>query len=24
VRAFYADYFDAEQHAPFYRQSSRQ
>ena len=23
VRAFYADYFDAEQHAPFYRQSSR-
>jgi cytosine/adenosine deaminase-related metal-dependent hydrolase len=24
VRAFYANYFDPEQHAPFYRQSSRQ
>src|ERR1700737_2634589 len=24
VRAFYAIYFDPEQHAPFYRQSSRQ
>ena len=23
VRAFYANYFDPEQHAPFYRQSSR-
>jgi 5-methylthioadenosine/S-adenosylhomocysteine deaminase len=24
VKAFYANYFDPEQHAPFYRQSSRQ
>jgi cytosine/adenosine deaminase-related metal-dependent hydrolase len=24
VRAFYANYFDPDQHAPFYRQSSRQ
>ena len=24
VRAFYTNYFDPEQHAPFYRQSSRQ
>jgi 5-methylthioadenosine/S-adenosylhomocysteine deaminase len=24
VREFYANYFDPEQHAPFYRQSSRQ
>ena len=24
VQAFYANYFDPEQHAPFYRQSSRQ
>jgi hypothetical protein len=24
VRAFYANYLDPEQHAPFYRQSSRQ
>lgn len=24
VRAFYANYFDPEQHVPFYRQSSRQ
>jgi hypothetical protein len=24
VRAFYANYFDPEQHAPFYRRSSRQ
>ena len=24
VRAFYANYFEPEQHAPFYRQSSRQ
>jgi hypothetical protein len=24
VRAFYVNYFDPEQHAPFYRQSSRQ
>ena len=24
VRAFYANYFDPERHAPFYRQSSRQ
>ena len=23
VRAFYANYFDSEQHVPFYRQSSR-
>ena len=24
VRAFYANYFDPDQHAPFYRQSARQ
>jgi 5-methylthioadenosine/S-adenosylhomocysteine deaminase len=24
VRAFYANYFDPEEHAPFYRQSFRQ
>jgi len=24
VRAFYANYFDPDQHAPFYRESARQ